>query len=382
VFTYSARPVADLWAYGITAPAGGMTFVPNGAGSGAWWSSDHVQGVCRFDQVPNLALQALNSAVCDPGFVLGSPGQAVYDPIANPDGTHYLYVPDNSRKSQGVSRIKVAVNSGGVETLTGQPEALAPGAPNSMAGLKPNGLAMGPDGNLYVSDLVDGVIRRINNPAAVATTVQTIDDVAVTQAQKAGGAARGTNGTMAFLGSRLFLPENNAATYVDINADHSGMWVPGASTAIGACDALANTCPTSTALNFLTSPTAIFVSGIAADPAHHQIYISSSPGGADATIFRFDANTITPAALGGTSGTVYVASGRVPATASPLATVYCSLTCTRPADPALTPGGTTGFHFAQGLAIDAQDSSLYISEDVTAGARGGHGHVWHVPYLP
>src|SRR4029077_14991277 len=98
----------------------------------------------------------------------------------------------------------------------------------------------------------------------------------------------------------------------------------------------------------------------------------SIPGGrvaANATIYRFDDSTITNANPGGSAGIVYVTQGRVPAAGTPDATVYCSLTCTRPADPALTPGGTTGFPFAQGLYVDPNTSKLFVTEDATAGAR-------------
>jgi DNA-binding beta-propeller fold protein YncE len=136
------------------------------------------------------------------------------------------------------------------------------------------------------------------------------------------------------------------------------------------------------ALNFLTSPVPVFVAGVAADAAHNVVYISESPGTANATIYRFDAGTITAASPGGGAGVVYVTNGRMPAAGTPEATVYCSLTCTRPADPALTPGGTTGFPFAQGLYVDPTTSRLYVTEDATAGARSGRGHLWQVPYIP
>lgn len=38
--------------------------------------------------------------------------------------------------------------------------------------------------------------------------------------------------------------------------------------------------------------------------------------------------------------------------------------------------------FQLGPVRHPSDGSLFISEDVTAGARGGRGHVWTVPYPP
>lgn len=79
---------------------------------------------------------------------------------------------------------------------------------------------------------------------------------------------------------------------------------------------------------------------------------------------------------------VYATGGKVPAAGTPEATVYCTTTCTRPVDPALTPGGVTGFPFAQGLFVDPNNSALFVTEDATAGARSGRGHAWVVPFTP
>ena len=84
-FTYSA-PVGKLAAYGITAPKGGVTWVPDTTpAAGHYWVSDHGNGPCRLDPVPGTTLLAPNVAACDPGFTIGSPGQAVYDPRTNPE---------------------------------------------------------------------------------------------------------------------------------------------------------------------------------------------------------------------------------------------------------------------------------------------------------
>jgi hypothetical protein len=358
-FSY-VTPVGTLSAYGITAPKGGTTFIP-GALGGHWWVSDHSNGLCRLDPVPGTTLNAINVAVCDPGFTIGSPGQVAYDPTAQADGTHWIYVPDNAVRSPGVWRLTFDPKTETIST----PVAMAPGL---MDNLKTNSLALSSDDHsLYVGDLVDGGIRRINGADGDPRT-QTVDVIANTQAQKAGAAARGINGTMAMIGTKLFLPENNAATYVDVSA---------------ACAAVGTATPCSTTtLDFLPTPAPIFVSGVGTDPAHGFVYISSSPGGANATIWRFDASTITAAKPGGSAGITYATAGKVPAASSPNATVYCSLTCTRPADPTLTPGGTTGFFFAQGVSVDSATSKVYITEDVTAGARSGRGHIWELPFVP
>jgi hypothetical protein len=364
-FTY-ATPQGMLFSYGITAPKGGITFIPNGKANpdgtpaGHFWVSDHGNGLCRLDPVPGANLMAPNVAVCDPGFTIGSPGQAVWEPNANADGTHYVFVPDNAVRSPGVWRLTFNPVT---ETIS-DPVGMAPGL---MDNLKTNSLALSADGHdIYVGDLIDGNIRRINGIDG-DPRLQTVDIVGTTQAAKAGKPSKGINGTMAMLRTRLYLPENNAATYIDTAAP---------------CAAKGTLAPcASVTVNFLPAPAPVFIAGIAADSTQNAVYISQSPGGANATIYRFDDTTITAANPGGNAGAVYVTDGKVPAAGSPEATVYCSLTCTRPVDPALTPGGTTGFPFAQGLYVDPATSKLYITEDVTAGARSGRGHIWAVPFI-
>ena len=362
-FSY-VTPIGKLTSYGITAPKGGVTWVPDTtSSSGHYWVSDHGNGLCRLDPVPGTTLLAPNVAACDPGFTIGSPGQAVYDPRANADGTHWIYVPDNAVRSPGVWRLTFHPATATIDT----PTAMAPGL---LDNLKTNSLALDASkDSLYVGDLVDGNIRRVNGINGDPRS-QTVDIVGITQAAKVGAASRGINGTMTLLGNRLFLPENNAATYIDVTAPCAN---PAANPGIAPCASIT--------LNFLTTPSAVFIAGVAADAQHNLLYISESPGTANATIYRFDVATITAANPNGTAGSVYVTAGAVPAAGSPDATVYCSLTCTRPGDPALTPGGTTGFPFAQGLYVDPSSSALFVTEDVTAGARGGRGHVWTVPFV-
>jgi hypothetical protein len=363
-FTY-VTPVGALYSYGITAPKGGVTWIPDGTpAAGHYWVSDHGNGLCRMDSMPGTTIFAPNVSFCDPGFTIGSPGQAVYDPRVNADGTHWVYVPDNAVKSPGVWRLTFNPATATIDTPVGM-------APGLMNNLKTNSLALDPVKDVvYVGDLTDGNIRRINGIGG-DPRLQSVDIIAQTQAQKVGGASRGINGTMALLENRLYLPENNAATYVDTTAACANPVVN------------PNPAPcSSTTVNFLTTPVPVFVAGIATDAIHGFVYISESPGTANATIYRFDASTITAANPNGTAGVVYVTGGKVPAAGSPEATVFCTTTCTRPADPALTPGGVTGFPFAQGLYVDPNNSSLFVTEDATAGARSGRGHAWVVPFTP
>ncbi len=365
-FTY-VTPVGALYSHGITAPKGGVTWIPDTTpAAGHYWVSDHGNGLCRLDAMPGTTIFAPNVSFCDPGFTIGSPGQAVYDSRVNADGTHWVYVPDNAVKSPGVWRLTFHPATATIDTPVGM-------APGLMDNLKTNSLALDTVKDvLYVADLVDGNIRRINGIGG-DSRLQTVDIIATTQAQRVGGVAagRGINGTMALLGNRLYLPENNAATYVDTTAACANPTVsPNPSP-----------CATTT-VDFLTTTVPVFVAGIGTDAKNGFVYISESPGTANATIYRFDASTITAANPGGTAGVVYATGGKVPAAGSPEATVYCSTTCTRPADPALTPGGVAGFPFAQGLYVDPNSSSLFVTEDASAGARSGRGHVWVVPFTP
>jgi hypothetical protein len=338
-FTYSA-PLASLFAWGITAPKGGMLFIP-GALGGHFWSSDHSAGFCRQDPVPGTTLHAINYAVCDDGTI-GSPGQAVYDSRVNADGTHYIYVPDNAVKSTAVWRLKF---NPATETLVGAPEAMIPLA--DVRTLKPNGMALGPDGNLYVTDLTEMNIRQITGPNG-DPRLQTVNIVAVT------GDGRGANGTIGFIGNFLFISENRAASFIDITQ----------------CPTAAGPCATTP----IPLPSGVFVAGVATDPVRNMVYAADSPGGANATIWRYNIATNTTS--------LYLQGGQLPAAGTPNATVYCAVTCTRPWDPALTPGGTAGFSFAFGLWADPTDGSLYITEDASAGARGGRGHAWKAPFVP
>ena len=383
VFTYGALPppVASLYAWGVTAPKGGAVWLPGAGGNGgSWWSSDHAQGLCRQDPapvsgpfgVPGNTLHALNFAVCGDD-VIGSAGQAVYDPRPFPatatgcpagDECHFVYVPDNAVKSVFVWRL---VYDATTKTMQGAATGMASLATNVLT-LKPNGLALGPldatgqpvaNAQLYVSDLTEANIRRISNPDG-DPRLQVVAIVAQT------GDKRGANGTMGFIGNRLFVSENRGTAYFDVTA---------ACAATGKC--------ATQAIALAAPAAAVFVAGTATDPARGYVYVSNSPGGANATIFRFNVNTITAASPAGSPAPVLVTGGTLPAVGTPNATVFCATTCVRPWDFTNHPaqGVTTGFSFAFGLAV-GPTGELMITEDPSAGARSGRGTMWTVPLAP
>jgi hypothetical protein len=77
-----------------------------------------------------------------------------------------------------------------------------------------------------------------------------------------------------------------------------------------------------------------------------------------------------------------VTGGKLPASGSPNATVFCSTTCQRPWDTTNHPtvGGVTGFAFVFGLAV-GPSGDLIITEDPTAGGRAARGTMWDVPFI-
>jgi hypothetical protein len=100
------------------------------------------------------------------------------------------------------------------------------------------------------------------------------------------------------------------------------------------------------------------------------VYASDSPGGANATIWRYDLNNP------GSPAIPYLTGGKLPAAGTPEATVWISQTGVGPWYPPYTPGGTAGFAFAFGIYVDTRNGDLYITGDPLAGARSGIGTAW------
>ena len=334
-----AAPAATLFSWGNTSPSG-MTVV-----SGQLWVGDHVMGLCRLDAAPDT-LHTVNANVCDPNGIVGSPGQPVFDNINN-----YIYVPDNSRKSSGVWRLTYHPDTG----LVDNPMALDP----SLAGLKADALALGPDmfgtpkGALYVGSLQDGGIRRVNNILDPNPRNEWIDVIAQTTD------GRGINGSMAFLGNDLYLPENRGLTVIP-NAP--------------ACFAF------SCFPQMVNIPNLIFANSVATDGVD-KVYVATNltPAGAvgrraapvtQAEIYRYSAGTGT--------AELFETQGMTPAAGTPAATEDCSETCTRPPDAWTVPGQPASLFFVLGMYYDQPSGTLYIADDPQAGKRFGSGHIWTV----
>jgi hypothetical protein len=216
---------------------------------------------------------------------------------------------------------------------------------------------------LYVAGLLDGFIRRIDNPEDDPST-QTVDVVAVTQAQKNGQVGRGINGSMGMLGDNLYLPEDGGFTVVR-NASTCGI----------------NTSVCATATVNIGTFGEVTGSAIAVDPnPQHStaglVYASESPDAARATIYQYDVAT--------NSSRLYTSSGQMPPAGTAAATAYCTLTCQGPTDPKYPLGDQATFRFAQGLFVDptTDDGTLYITEDSSDGNRAERGHIWATPFVP
>jgi hypothetical protein len=120
--------------------------------------TDAVLGLCRID-----GSQLTNCIKPAAGSILGQPA---YDAV-----NHLAYVPDSSTASKGIWRYAF-----GGQVFAG-PSAFNVAASAGLGGQRPGAIAIGSDGNLYVSMTANGNVMRIHTPAAAA---QTVDSMAVT----------------------------------------------------------------------------------------------------------------------------------------------------------------------------------------------------------
>ncbi len=226
--------------------AGGLT-VPSGAAvlGSDMWVADHLLGFCRLDA--DAAAPGgfrVNQGTCS--TAVASPGQVSVDAVNN-----FVYVPDNSSKSKGVTRLTWDP----VTRTVGAAMVVAPG--KGLGGIRTTAAVLGPDGALYVSALKTGNIKRVPNLGAAASSqvVQTIGN---------SSDGRGVNG-LAFVGADLYLAEGAAVTVMG-NA-------PGctSSCAAGATGVSA------------TAPTAITASG-------SVLYVAETPVAAS-SVLRYDLGT-------------------------------------------------------------------------------------------
>jgi hypothetical protein len=289
-------------------------------------------------------------------------------------GQHYVYVAANDHLSPGVIRFTFdpSADHGAGDLVPGSAVVMAPNA--GINGDRANGLALGPcpagapstcRHALYVAGFLDGFVRRIDNPED-APRNQIVDVVAETTDQR-NGTARGINGTMGIIGDDLYLPEASGFTVVkDV-------------TACPSAGAVCATTPINIGVFGTTFGAAVAVDTNPAHSAAGLVYASDSPGNADATIYQYDVATNT--------ARVYVSRGQMPPPDTAEATVACTLTCTRPADPKAAPGTQVGMRFVQGLYVDPRDDAhgggtLYIGDDAFSGSRSQRGHLWTAPFVP
>jgi hypothetical protein len=376
-----ATVTGSLYAYGVTAPSGGATVLPSDDG-GHVWVADANAGLCRFDVVPQApTLHASNPATCE-HTVTHTAGQIVYDDTIVPGTTndHYIYVAQTDPLSPGVIRFRYqpSADSGAGAILVGSVTIMVPGQLN---GNQADGLALGPcrsdapatcTHSLYVVGLADGLVRRINSPEDEPGN-QTLDIVAITQPLQNGKPGKGVGGSISMLGDSLFLGETNGFTTVA----HAS--------SCGVNNVFCATLPLNIGIFGSVTGTATAVD---ANPAHSTaglVYAVASPDTARATIYQYDIASAT--------SRIYAVVGQMPAAGSPAATVYCSLTCTLPADPAYPPGSQQAFRVAQGVFVNpySTDGTVYVTDDANGlAAEAGtvttpvlqRGHVWTTPFAP
>jgi hypothetical protein len=151
--------------YGIVADSSGNLYVAD--------SKNH--GI-RFIDTTNDTVSTLAGDAPYSGFSDGQGTNALFDYpkgiILDPQGTH-LYVTDTQNNV-----IRQVDLSGNVVTIAGAGPTLQSDGSGYRDGIgrqalfnKPLGITLAPDGNLYVADVQNNVVRKITLPGAVVTTI-------------------------------------------------------------------------------------------------------------------------------------------------------------------------------------------------------------------
>ncbi|MFI5103914.1 MAG: hypothetical protein ACHP79_03220, partial [Terriglobales bacterium] len=212
----------------------------------------------------------------------------------------------------------------------------------------------GPDGNLYVTGkglvgAFPGTIYRITGRGG-PIRLQTLTAIGVTSD------GRGTNGSMAFVGNDLYLPENN-----DLGVLRNAV----------ACNGACVATP-------IPLQNVFFGAAVATDGTN--IYVANSPGAAPAIIVRY--NTATG------RETVLINGGAIPAGTTATTDVNPNLggsplnanvrTIGSLQDPYLLAPTAYPFRFILAMYVDPA-GNLYFGDDPFAGARAQRGHSWIIP---
>ncbi|MEB3295836.1 MAG: hypothetical protein VKJ24_22010 [Synechococcales bacterium] len=163
--TLSAPAIAAITtdAVGVTAPGGTVQIGRH------LWVSDHLQGFCRLDPALTVAAtRSINAASCVTNAL--SPGQPSYDA-----SRRYVYVPDNSSKSQGVWRFRFNPTTNRMWTgaaPVGSDRPFRLGGIMSGKNVRVSGSVLNSTGSiLYVSALKTGRIFRVDNPHSTSPVI-------------------------------------------------------------------------------------------------------------------------------------------------------------------------------------------------------------------
>ncbi|PSJ18559.1 fibronectin type III domain-containing protein [Nitrosomonas supralitoralis] len=207
-----AATVTTLVPSGMTVPLNG--FIAEGSlinpGNGLkyrhLWIPDHLNGLCRVDphlDSPTGTVYSLNLNTC---AALPS-GSTVYDPQLQ-----FIYIADEvaNKANQGLVRRSFNPNGDGGHGLIGTTATtLGGGGSCGIAGNRPTSLALGPDGNLYLTFFKSGNIMRVKGPNSASVPCGNFASVATSGRR---------NFALAWVGHNLY-GLGDASPWRIINAD-------------------------------------------------------------------------------------------------------------------------------------------------------------------